>query len=119
MDSRHHHGPPRAQPHNRDRENPAPDIETEPAPETADNSWRPIGAAPRDHIIEGRFAPDQEVGRPIRWRNSRHRVGHRWVDGGVWHAAETAGAVELQPTEWREWVQVPIRFAAENEPEAA
>lgn len=85
----------------------------EPAPDF--NPWRSIDDAPRDHIIEGRFSPDEEVGRPVRWRNSRRRVGTRWVDGGVWHAAETAGAVELHPTEWREWQQVGLRFDSNKE----
>ena len=85
----------------------------------APNPWRSIDEAPKDHIIEGRFAEDEEVGRPIRWRYSRHRVGYTWVDGGVWHAAETAGAVQLHPTEWREWVQVPIRFEERGQPPVA
>lgn len=86
-------------------------LETEDGDATViDNPWRPMDDAPKDRIIEGRFSDEEEVGRPIRWRNSRHRVGHRWVDGGVWHAAETKGAVQLNPVEWREWIPVGIRF---------
>ena len=75
------------------------------------NDWLPIEEAPKDRIIEGRFSSDEEVGRPIRWRNSRRRVGHKWVEGGVWHAAETAGAVQLHPIEWREWEPAGLHFA--------
>lgn len=83
------------------------------------NPWRPMDEAPTDHIIEGRFSPDEEVGRPIRWRASRRRERHHWVMGGVWHAAETAGAVQLHPTEWREWERATIRFEPKDEPVAA
>ena len=79
-------------------------------PEPVPNPWLRIEDAPKDRILEGRFSEDEDVGRPIRWRHSRHRVGHTWVNGGVWHAAETAGAVQLHPTEWREWRPVDIRF---------
>jgi hypothetical protein len=72
--------------------------------------------APRDRVIEGRFAETEEVGEPIFWRNSRKREGYRWVTGGVWHIANTAGAVAVHPTEWREYHSVELRF---QEPDAA
>lgn len=79
------------------------------------NPWRPIEEAPKDRIVEGRFSKDEEVGRPIRWRFSRRREGHRWVTHGVWHAAETAGAVQLRPIEWREWEPVGLHFDVPEE----
>jgi hypothetical protein len=74
------------------------------------SSWLPIAEAPKDRIIRGRESPDDEVGRPIRWRDSRRLDGHKWVDYGVWHAAETRGAVRLKPIEWQEWEAVPMHF---------
>ena len=88
-----------------------------------ENAWRSIETAPKDRIIEGRFSTDEEVGRPIKWRHSRKRgkiegqIGYHWIPGGVWHAAETAGAVQLHPIEWREWEQahyfIPEKAPAE------
>jgi hypothetical protein len=86
---------------------------------SAENPWRSIEDAPKDRTIEGRFSQDEEVGRPIGWRFSRRRVGHQWVDGGVWYAAETAGAVQLHPIEWREWQQIAIRFDERGQPPVA
>jgi hypothetical protein len=78
-----------------------------------ENPWKPIGEAPKDRIVEGRFSAGEEVGRPIRWRNSRKRTGpYEWSDWGVWHAAETRGAVQLHPIEWREWMPAGIHFPA-------
>lgn len=74
------------------------------------NPWRPISDAPKDRIIEGRFLNPKEPARPVRWRSSRRRVGHRWEMNGVWHAAETAGAVQLKPIEWREWLPAGLHF---------
>jgi hypothetical protein len=100
--------------------NPGTENESETAGDTlTGNPWRPMDEAPIDHIIEGRFSPDEEVGRPIRWRASRRREQHRWVNGGVWHAAETAGAVQLRPVEWREWERAEIRFDPKEEPVTA
>ena len=86
-----------------------------------ENSWRSMDSAPKDRIISGRFDTDDEVGRPIKWRFSRRRgqVHGRsaWIPGGVWHAAETAGAVQLHPIEWREWEEAHY-FIAEPEPES-
>ena len=106
-----------------DAEGPAPigepPTEGEPVKVTPfNNPWRLIDEAPKDRIIEGRLG-DEEVGQPIRWRNSRRRVGPKWVDGGVWHSAELRGAVELHPVEWREYFPVPLRFEPQNEAEAA
>lgn len=90
-----------------------------------DNPWRSMDSAPKDRIISGRFSTDDEVGRPIRWRNSRHRgkiegkSGFHWIPGGVWHAAETAGAVQLHPIEWREWEQTYYHFPEVEPAEAA
>ena len=98
------------------------DIEIEPidfpeetAPVPFENLWRPISEAPKDKIIEGRFSTSEEDGRPIRWRHTRRRIGpYRWEDTGVWHAAETAGAVELRPIEWREWMPAGLHFGTSD-----
>jgi hypothetical protein len=109
MDSHRTSPPPRKQ------NPPEPPEEAQSEPAAVENPWRPIDEGPHDRIVEGRFSPEEEVGRPIRWRNSRRRVGHEWVDGGVWHAAETAGAVQLRPIEWREWAQAELHFPEKSE----
>ena len=83
-----------------------------------DASWEPMETAPKDRIIEGLFDNGLDP-YPIRWRNSRRRVGRTWVDGGVWHLADTAGAVQVHPVGWREWNLAPLRFEAPETPEAA
>ena len=89
--------------------------QTEHTPDT--NPWRPIDEAPRDHIIEGRFSSSEEEGRPIRCRKTRRRTGpYAWEYYEVWHAAETAGAIQLHPTEWREWQPAGLHFP---EPESS
>lgn len=102
-------------------------VETPPAPISEpprENNWRSMDDAPKDRIISGRFSTDDEVGRPIRWRASRRRgkiegkSGHHWITGGVWHAAETAGAVQLHPIEWREWEEAHY-YIPEPERESA
>lgn len=87
--------------------------------ETAgDESWRPMDDAPKDRIIEGRFDNGLDP-YPIRWRNTRRRVGHQWVDGGVWHAADTKGAVQMHPVAWREWNPASLTFVSPDQSEAA
>lgn len=117
MDSHRNSPPPRKQSPPEQPESST--VELSPEPATISNPWRPIDEGPHDRIVEGRFSHDEEVGRPIRWRYSRRRVGHEWVDGGVWHAAETAGAVQLRPIEWREWIQAELHFPEKAEEAAA
>ena len=102
--------------------------ENQPAPLSEpprENPWRSMDEAPKDRIIRGRLSLDDEAGIPIRWRNSRHRgrvegkIGFHWIPGGVWHAAETAGAVQLHPIEWREWTQADFHLPERESAEAA
>ena|SRR5579859_296105 len=81
--------------------------------------WRSMESAPRDQVIEGQIFEDQERGIAMRWRVSRHRSGHSWVIGGVWHDATTPGAVQVHPLAWRPWVPVTLHFETPQEPDAA
>ena len=84
------------------------------------NPWRSIDYAPKDRIIQGRMSEDDEIGIPIRWRNSRRRGSlngrPHWLPGGVWHPADTAGACQVHPIEWREWVEPYYHIAPKEEP---
>ena len=101
--------------------------ENQPAPISEpprENPWRSMDEAPKDRIIRGRLSLEDKVGIPIRWRTSRHRgrvegkIGFHWIPGGVWHDANTAGAVQLHPVEWKEWEEAHY-FIPEREPAEA
>ena len=81
--------------------------------------WRSMESAPKDVPIEGRLSEEQDAGIMMRWRTSRHRVGHTWEIGGVWHDATTPGAVQVRPIAWRPWVSVALHFDTPQEPDAA